>query len=261
MNNQRINVHYHFKDIYTQKYVDNINMADHVASMLNLWHKILAAGKDLSNIHVVQALVLLLPQMSTWDLIKIQLFNLDMMKLTSETITTTLQAEANHHQCDRTSKTAMLAAKKTFGSKGKSKLGPRPNNKCRHCHEKTIGSASVWNNRLKRRRWVQALLALGLRKWKLKLWICQIYFHGRIDTWQGWVTLGLGYHVAHVVGSLTIHILHSDHILYPVPPTPLSLLVTPGTFPSLEMVLLSLRHSYRMVITRSPSTMPSMSRN
>ena len=60
-NNQRINVHYHFEDLYTWKYVDDTNMADHVASMLDLRHKILAAGEDLSDIHVAQALVLSLP--------------------------------------------------------------------------------------------------------------------------------------------------------------------------------------------------------
>jgi len=139
-NNQRINVHYHFEDLYTQKYVDNTNMANHVASMLNLWHKILAAGKDLSDIHIARALVLSLPQTPSWDLIKIQLFNLDMMKLTSETIAMTLQAEVNHRQHDKMSKTAMLAAKRAFGSKGKtkgkSKPGPRPDDECQHCHEK-----------------------------------------------------------------------------------------------------------------------------
>ena len=52
MNNQRINIHYHFEDLYTRKYVDDTNMAHHVASMLDLRHKILAAGEDLSDIHV-----------------------------------------------------------------------------------------------------------------------------------------------------------------------------------------------------------------
>ena len=48
MNNQKINIHYHFKDLYTQKYIDNTNMADHIASMLDLQYKILAAGEELS---------------------------------------------------------------------------------------------------------------------------------------------------------------------------------------------------------------------
>jgi len=61
MNNQRINVHYHFEDLYTQKYIDDTNMVDHVASMLDLWHKILAADENLSDIHIARALVLSLP--------------------------------------------------------------------------------------------------------------------------------------------------------------------------------------------------------
>jgi len=36
MNNQRINVHYHFEDLYTWKYIDSTNMTDHIASMLDL---------------------------------------------------------------------------------------------------------------------------------------------------------------------------------------------------------------------------------
>jgi len=46
----------------------------------------------------------------------------------------TLQAEVNRRQCDKTSETAMLAAKKAFGSKGKmkgkGKLGFRPDDEC-----------------------------------------------------------------------------------------------------------------------------------
>ena len=60
-NNQRINVHYHFEDLYTRKYINDTNMADYVASMLDLQHKIIAAGEDLPDIHVAWALVLSLP--------------------------------------------------------------------------------------------------------------------------------------------------------------------------------------------------------
>jgi len=70
---------------------------------------------------------------------EIQLFNLDMMKLTSETIATTLQAEANHCQYNKMSETAMLAAKKASGSKGTSQMkgmgkGLKLDNECCYCH-------------------------------------------------------------------------------------------------------------------------------
>ena len=92
-NQQNINVHYSFEELYTKKYVDGTPIADHIAKMLDIRNHIIAAGKELPDIHVVCTLVLSLPKTQTWELIKIQLFGLD--KLTSEIVSTKLQAEAN----------------------------------------------------------------------------------------------------------------------------------------------------------------------
>ena len=65
MNQQWINVHYHFEELYTCKYVDTMPMADHIAGMLDLGQKIMAAGESLLDIHVTCALILLLPHMQS----------------------------------------------------------------------------------------------------------------------------------------------------------------------------------------------------
>ena len=92
-NQQKINVHYFFEELYTKKYVDGMLMADHIAKMLDIWNHITAVDEELPDLHVARALILSLPKTQTWELIKIQLFGLD--KLTSEIVSTKLQAEAN----------------------------------------------------------------------------------------------------------------------------------------------------------------------
>ena len=81
-NQQHINIHYHFEDLYTQKYDETTQMADHIAVMLDLGQKILAAGETLPDIHIARALILSLPRTQSWDLIKIQLFSMDKEKFT-----------------------------------------------------------------------------------------------------------------------------------------------------------------------------------
>jgi hypothetical protein len=72
-NQSRINVHYFFKDLYTQKYVDGMPMADHIASMLDIKQQIIDAGETLKDLHVAHAMVLSLPKtQQSWDVIKIQ---------------------------------------------------------------------------------------------------------------------------------------------------------------------------------------------
>src|ERR1700733_10657517 len=39
-NQSRINIHYFFEELYTRRYVDGSSMADHIAAMLNLKHRI-----------------------------------------------------------------------------------------------------------------------------------------------------------------------------------------------------------------------------
>ncbi|KAG5728163.1 hypothetical protein E4T56_gene19311 [Termitomyces sp. T112] len=133
MNQQKINVHYYFKELYTWKYADSTSMADHIAAMLNIKNKITVASKELPNIYVAHALILSLPHMSSWDLIKIQLFGMEM--LTSKDVLTQLQAEYNCQFCGKESETALLASKKSDGKKKGQK--PKADDKCHYC--KSLG--------------------------------------------------------------------------------------------------------------------------
>ncbi|KZT00254.1 uncharacterized protein LAESUDRAFT_634073, partial [Laetiporus sulphureus 93-53] len=87
-----INIHYFFEELYTQKYVDGASMADHIATMINIWQKITVAGEMLPNVHVAHALVLSLPRMQSWELMKIQLFSMDSKQLMSKVVSTKLQS-------------------------------------------------------------------------------------------------------------------------------------------------------------------------
>ena len=180
----------------------------------------------------------------------------------------TLQAEVNHCQRDKMSETAMLAVKKPFDSKGKSKgkgkLGPRPDNECRHCHEKGhwiskcpkceakekktgAGTASLAVNNLQNLGSESS--GLGYTEW--------VFMAGLIPD-RGKLLLDLAA-MPHML-SITRYSCPTLQ-LHSIPPMTLSPSVTPGMFQSLDIVLLSLRHSYRIVITRLPSAMPSMSQN
>jgi hypothetical protein len=92
-----INTHYYFEELYTRKYVDGTPIADHIAAILDLKSQIQDAGKMLDDIHVARAMVLSLPKTQSWDVIKIQLFNIESEKLTIDAVSTKLQSKANRH--------------------------------------------------------------------------------------------------------------------------------------------------------------------
>ena len=106
--------------------------------MLDLGLKIKAAGEELPDIHIACALVLSLPQTQTWELVKVQLFSKE--KITSDIVSTELQATANQTAHEKKSETAFLARKKQASGKGDSKKkggqGPKPDDEWRYCHSK-----------------------------------------------------------------------------------------------------------------------------
>ncbi|KIM51192.1 hypothetical protein SCLCIDRAFT_33640 [Scleroderma citrinum Foug A] len=118
--------------------------------MLDIRNRIIAAGEELPDIHVACALVLSLPKTQTWELIKIQLFGLD--KLTSEIISTKLQAEANHCTREKSGMETTLhmnSGKKSKKGKGKSNessKGPQPDDVCQYCK-----GTGHWANKCLRR--------------------------------------------------------------------------------------------------------------
>jgi len=94
-NHARINAHYAFEDLYTRKYLDGAPMADHVAAMLDVKRQIEDAGETLEDLHLARALVLSLPKTQSWDIIKIQLFDMEPNTFTADTVSSKLQSEAN----------------------------------------------------------------------------------------------------------------------------------------------------------------------
>jgi hypothetical protein len=89
-NQSHINVHYFFEDLYTRKYVDGTPMANHIVSMLDINQQIINAGETLEDLHVARAMVVSLSKTQSWDIIKIQLFNVESAKLTSKAVSTKL---------------------------------------------------------------------------------------------------------------------------------------------------------------------------
>jgi hypothetical protein len=63
--------------------------------MSDIKQQIVDAGETIDNLHIVRAMVLLLPKMQSWQIIKIQLFDIEATKLTSELVSTKLQFKAN----------------------------------------------------------------------------------------------------------------------------------------------------------------------
>ncbi|KAI0323257.1 hypothetical protein GY45DRAFT_1228405, partial [Cubamyces sp. BRFM 1775] len=104
--NQKIDVHYHFEELYTTKYVEGSSMSEHIARILRLKQAIRDAGEDISDLNVARALVLSLPKTPAWDVVKIQLFSLESKELTSELVGAKLQAEANRRARENSSNEA-----------------------------------------------------------------------------------------------------------------------------------------------------------
>jgi hypothetical protein len=112
-NQAHINGHYYFEDLYTHKYVDGTPMADHIAAMLDIKQQINNVGESLNDIHITRAMVLSLLKTQSWDIIKIQLFDVELDKLTIDTVSTQLQSEANCRAHEKgASKTALYVQRK-----------------------------------------------------------------------------------------------------------------------------------------------------
>ncbi|PSS05344.1 hypothetical protein PHLCEN_2v3931 [Hermanssonia centrifuga] len=123
-------------------------MADHIAVMLDLKHKITAAGEELPDSHVARALIISLPRTPSWDVIKIQCFALSKDKFTPENVGSTLQAEANRMARKKGSgETALFTQRPPkMRKRGKGK-GPQPGDECR-CG--SVKKHSVGHRRRKR---------------------------------------------------------------------------------------------------------------
>jgi gag-polypeptide of LTR copia-type len=129
----KINVHYLFEELYTKKYTDDASMDEHIASLLDLGHRITNAGEKLDDLHLARAMVLSLPKTSSWELIKIPLFEL--ATLTSDLVSTRLLQEANRRQREKAGTETALFVKRNFNrSKGKGKA--QPTDECHYCHKK-----------------------------------------------------------------------------------------------------------------------------
>ena len=102
----KINIHYLFEELYTRKYVDGASMDEHIASLLDLSHRIISAGEKLDDLHLARAMVLSLPKTPSWELVKIPLFELTM--LMSEAVSTRLLQEANCHKRKSGLETALI---------------------------------------------------------------------------------------------------------------------------------------------------------
>jgi hypothetical protein len=90
-------------------------MADHIAAMLDIKCQITDSGKQLEEFHVAQAMVLSLPKTRFRDVIKIQLFDIEPGKLTTELVSTKLQAEANFCVQDKASGNTALFVQSKWG--------------------------------------------------------------------------------------------------------------------------------------------------
>jgi len=156
---QGINVYYHYQELYMKKWNEQTTMSDHIGSFLHLQHRINDSGQTLDDIHVIHAILLLLPRSGLWDIIKQNLLDKE-MALTLDIVIAELLSVHNRtereHILDETEKRQKydqmaLIAKSSLNSsargstpgmkkkfkKGKLKPWKRPTNTtCHNCSEK-----------------------------------------------------------------------------------------------------------------------------
>src|ERR1700731_4500705 len=93
-------------------------MADHIAALRDLQHRINSTGKMIPNIYVARTLVLSLPKTPSWEVLKVQL--LSMKPLMADGVSLMLQAEANRRVCEKAGGSmALLTSEKPRKGKGK----------------------------------------------------------------------------------------------------------------------------------------------
>jgi hypothetical protein len=108
------------------------------ASMLDIKQQIIDTGETLKDLHVARAMVLSLPKTQSWDVIKIQLFDVESAKLTSKAVSTKLQSEANRRAREKAGGNTALythhkGKSKGKGGDGKGKWQAKPTDECRYC--------------------------------------------------------------------------------------------------------------------------------
>ena len=90
----------------------NTLIANHVTAMTDLSQCIKASGENLSDFIIACALLLSLSKTPSWDVIKAQIFQLNVSLFSSKNASTKLQIEANHYAHEKASgKTVLLATK------------------------------------------------------------------------------------------------------------------------------------------------------
>ena len=157
---QGINIHYYYQELYTKKWDKHTTMSDYIGFFLNLHHHIIKAGQKLEDIYLIHPILLSLPCLTIWDIVKQNL--LDKRKiLTLDMVTAELIAVTDwnkwDHQAEETEKKAkaeQLALFVKSGSSGvegssegnkkrlkKSKRKPKPTDEYHRCHQK-----GHWNN-------------------------------------------------------------------------------------------------------------------
>src|ERR1700719_3879558 len=133
-NNQMdIDVHYYFGELFTHKYVEGTQMADHIAALQDLQHRIDVTGETIPDIYVAHALALSLPKSPAWEVLKVQLLSLK--PLTADGVSSMLQAEVNCHAREKSGGAMALltSKKKGKGNRSKEKSSPKLTDECRYC--------------------------------------------------------------------------------------------------------------------------------
>ena len=90
----------------------NTLIANHVTAMTDLSQCIKASGKNLSDFIIACALLLSLSKTPFWDVIKAQIFQLNVSLFSSKNASTKLQIEANHYAHEKASGKIVLLATK-----------------------------------------------------------------------------------------------------------------------------------------------------
>ena len=131
-NQMDIDVHYYFGELFTRKYVEGTLMADHIAALRDLQHRINSTGETIPDIYVARALALSLPKTPAWEVLKVQL--LSTKPLTADGVSSMLQAEANRRIRDKSGGAmALFTSEKTRKGKGNQSRDPKPTDECRYC--------------------------------------------------------------------------------------------------------------------------------
>lgn len=113
-------------------------MMEHIGRLLDLQHRIVAAGEDCTDIYLARTICMSLPNTTNWEIVKSSIFQLPKDQFTLDTVKARVLSQANRETREKESETthALLTVQRSRPPQKRPRKQPNANDECHYCHGK-----------------------------------------------------------------------------------------------------------------------------